>query len=197
MDIFKQKLDILNEEAEKLPLVRNVAEKANVPPAYVLIGLIVGTVFFVVFGLGSAFIVNLACFAYPAYKSYKALESKGQDDDKQWLTYWTVYALFVLIDEYSEIILSFIPYYYLLKLCFLVWLFMPTTNGAIVIYENGIGPLFRKYGSQIEKGFTKVKGAMKDVSSELGKTENLVAAASFAQKYAPAPAETAEKPKAE
>jgi receptor expression-enhancing protein 5/6 len=46
------------------------------------------------FIIGSFLLSGLIGFMYPAYKSFKALESNSLDDDKFWLTYWTVYSFF-------------------------------------------------------------------------------------------------------
>merc|ERR1711957_212381 len=44
------------------------------------------------------------------------------------------------IDQFAGFILHYIPFYYFLKLCFLVALFHPMTNGATVFYEWYIAP---------------------------------------------------------
>lgn len=36
-------------------------------------------------------------------------------DDTQWLTYWVVYAAFGIIEYFTDLILSWIPFYFLLK----------------------------------------------------------------------------------
>jgi receptor expression-enhancing protein 5/6 len=57
-------------------------------------------------------LTNLLGFLYPAYASFKALESHGVDDDKQWyiffsfrLTYWVVFAFLNMIEFFSDILL--------------------------------------------------------------------------------------------
>ena len=61
----------------------------------ILLGLLV---MFVVFGIGSSLLTTLIGVAYPAFMSFVALESEGEDDDKQWLTYWVVFGTFSIID---------------------------------------------------------------------------------------------------
>jgi len=48
---------------------------------------------------------NLVGFIYPAYASFKAIETTGKDDDTQWLIYWVVYATFCLVEVFADILL--------------------------------------------------------------------------------------------
>lgn len=43
---------------------------------------------------------------YPAYASFKALESPQLNDDKQWLTYWVVYACTTSLETVTDRTLS-------------------------------------------------------------------------------------------
>jgi len=47
--------------------------------------------------------------------SVKAIESTNKDDDTIWLTYWVVYSVFSLAEFFTDILLSWIPLYYFLK----------------------------------------------------------------------------------
>lgn len=44
-------------------------------------------------------------FLFPAYYSFKAIESPNKEDDKQWLVYWVVYSFFTIIEAFVSIIL--------------------------------------------------------------------------------------------
>lgn len=44
--------------------------------------------------------------------SIKAIESNSKDDDTQWLTYWVVYGVFSIVEAFSDIFLSWFPFYY-------------------------------------------------------------------------------------
>lgn len=128
----------------------------------------VGGILFVMFGIGSSYITCALAVAYPAFKSFIALESEGLDDDKQWLTYWVVFGLFNILDHFAGFILMFIPFYYFLKLCFLVWL--ANFNGAQVVYDKFVSPTMNKYKVHIEEIENKIKstaGELKDSAQNM------------------------------
>jgi len=93
--------------------------------------------------------------------SFKALETSGSGDDKQWLTYWVVYSLFTVLDTFIGFTLSFIPFYYFIKLAFFVYLFHPQTLGASVIYDKVIQPVLKKYEGDIDSGINRVGNKLK------------------------------------
>ena len=99
MDDFKLKMDRFNMEMSKIPYLGKAAEKANVPPgAIVVVGIVVSVILVALdLSIGSL-LVQVIGVAYPCFKSILALESKRTDDDKQWLTYWFIYGLFILVE---------------------------------------------------------------------------------------------------
>src|SRR6185312_13955910 len=99
-------------------------------------------VMFIVFGVGQSILTNIIGVAYPAFMSFHALESDGADDDKQWLTYWVVFGLFTITDTMAGFLLSLIPFYYVLKVTMLIWMFHPQSQGALTIYNNFFLPNF-------------------------------------------------------
>ena len=101
------------------------------------------------------YITCLVGVTLPAYWSIKAIESPYYDDDKQWLTYWAIYGLFTLLDQFANIVLRIIPFYFLIKIVFLIWCFMPNTMGALFVYNKLIGPYFRKYENKIDQKIEK------------------------------------------
>lgn len=106
-------------------------------------------VLFIVFGIGASILTNMIGVAYPVFMSFHALESEGADDDKQWLTYWVCFGLFTIADQFAGFILSFIPFYYVLKVASLIWLFHPGTQGALWMYNNYIQPTWKEYEEKI------------------------------------------------
>jgi receptor expression-enhancing protein 5/6 len=75
--------------------------------------------------MGAAILTVIITVVYPAVQSIKALESKEGDDDKTWLTYWVVFGVFTLLDEFVGFILEYIPFYFYLRLAFFLYLMAP------------------------------------------------------------------------
>jgi len=94
---------------------------------------------------------------YPAYASFKALETPQIDDDKQWLTYWVVFSITSSAEEVAEKVVSYLPGYYVLKVIFLVWLMLPKTRGAVLLYKNFILPLLKKYEPILDQKFLEAQ----------------------------------------
>eukprot|EP00356_Strombidium_inclinatum_P007339 CAMPEP_0170488536 /NCGR_PEP_ID=MMETSP0208-20121228/7070_1 /TAXON_ID=197538 /ORGANISM="Strombidium inclinatum, Strain S3" /LENGTH=119 /DNA_ID=CAMNT_0010763147 /DNA_START=103 /DNA_END=462 /DNA_ORIENTATION=- len=113
-------------------------------------------------GVGQTYITNIIGVAYPAFMSFRALETDGLDDDKQWLTYWVCFGAFNIVDQFAGIILRFIPFYFFVKCGFLIYLFHPSTLGATTVYNNLVLPQVKKYEDQIAKIEKKVSSLAGD-----------------------------------
>jgi len=90
-------------------------------------------IFLIVFGMSP--ICYLVSFVYPLYASLIAIETKGQDDDKQWLTYWVIFCFLGLIESFSDVLLNWIPFYYVMKFIFMGYCMHPTYKGATQLYN--------------------------------------------------------------
>ena len=139
-----------------MQVIELVAEKTGKTKRQVLYYALTLGILFVVFGVGASIISNIVGVAYPAFMSFVALESEGTDDDKQWLTYWVVFGLFNIFDQIAGIILRFIPFYYVLKLAFLVYCFHPSTTGSLHIYEGLILPFVKEHKHRIDEAQKKI-----------------------------------------
>ena len=136
-------------------------------------GLYLGVVL-VMFGIAGPYITCLLGVAYPAFMSFLALESDGADDDKQWLTYWVVFGMFNILDHFSGWILAFIPFYFFLKLAFLVFLFHPDTKGATTIYNKYILPSVEDYDAKLRELEQNVKNLGGEVMNKIDEAKEAV-----------------------
>jgi len=134
----------LDAELNKYPVLRDIEARTRVPKAYAVLGLAASSVtliFFNMFGLAQP-VSNLIGWALPAYLSVQAIESPGTNDDKQWLTYWVVFGSLNLAESMGlRAILYWVPMWFVFKSVFTIWLMLPATRGAEVLYFNVVRPL--------------------------------------------------------
>lgn len=93
----------------------------------------------------------------PAYMSYKAIEDKvDKTADEQWLTYWVIYGALSLLEGTTDQIVSKVPYYWHGKFALLLWLQLPSTQGAKYLYTRFVRPNLSKYEPKIDICIKKV-----------------------------------------
>lgn len=66
----------------------------------------------------------------------KAIESPNKEDDTQWLTYWVVYGVFSIAEFFSDLFLSWFPFYYMLKvrgLCPALLCFLASVSASVFL----------------------------------------------------------------
>ena len=146
-----------------------IKKRTEVNPKVLVGGLIVAVILTTTKWF-SSYVTCLVGVLCPTYMSLKAIESPEDDDDKQFLTYWVVYGVFSVIDIFTAFLIKVIPFYYTIKLMFLIWLFMPNFKGAVYIYNLVIGPLFRKYESKFDKGVNKIIRKGQEVAEKAKET---------------------------
>ena len=74
------------------------------------------------------------------------------------------------MDLFVGWILKIIPFYFIIKLVFLVWCFMPNTKGAIIVYDKIIKPFFLKNEGKFDRIVNKLMEKSKK-AGELAKNE--------------------------
>ncbi|XP_054787485.1 HVA22-like protein k [Prosopis cineraria] len=114
--------------------------------------------------LGSKIVVRTACcsagLVLPVYCTFKAIENKDQNEQQRWLTYWAAYGSFSVVEMFAEKVLSWIPLYYHMKFAFLVWLQLPTVNGARQLYESNLRPFLLKHRARMDQIVEFIYGEM-------------------------------------
>ena len=168
-----EKIDTLCEklslnEFEKVTPLKNLADKLKVKVSYLVLGLIVVLLLMIVLEFGSSLLTSIIGFLYPAFMSFKAIESKDTDDDRQWLTYWVVFSFFTVFDPLLNTVLFFIPMYYLFKVLIYVWLFHPYTKGAEKVYTSFLRSLFLKNERYIDSKVKDIQNKAGEVVGQAG-----------------------------
>ena len=78
-----------------------------------------------------------------------------------------MFGLFNIIDQFAGFILHYIPFYYFLKLCFLVYLFHPTTHGATMLFDNYIAPNFANIDAAVSNFENSFDDGIKNAASNV------------------------------
>jgi len=146
----KSALEKIEMFLDKIEIMQTLQDKTGVKKVYVAIGVTSLLVIVILFGFGAGLLCNFVGFMYPAYMSFKSLEAQDAKEDRMWLTYWVVYGCFGLIEGFLEYILFWVPFYYPIKLCFLCFLFLPQTKGAMKLYEQFLRPALKPYVTLID-----------------------------------------------
>ena len=137
-------------EFEKIKPLKTLSEKTGLKVSYIVSVFFLILLIFVLLEWGSFLITSLVGFLYPAFMSFKAVESSETGDDTQWLTYWVVYSFFTVFNDVIFYCLGFIPFFYIVKVALYIWMFHPRTRGAELVYSKAIRPLLLRYEGNID-----------------------------------------------
>jgi receptor expression-enhancing protein 5/6 len=124
---------------------------------------------------------SLVGFVYPAFKSFQSIETKLKGDDAQWLSYWVIFSFFTVIENFADMILYWIPFYYAFKMAFLLWAMLPQTKGAKFLYDEFLKDFLKVNESRINAAMADAmkqadamasdfSSAASDAKSEIKKT---------------------------
>ncbi|RZB74252.1 HVA22-like protein k isoform A [Glycine soja] len=112
----------------------------------------------------SDLLLRTACcsigLALPVYSTFKAIENNDPYEQQRCLLYWAAYGSFSAAEMFAEKLLSWIPLYYHMKFAFLVWLQLPTLDGARQLYSSHLRPFLLKHQARMDLIVEFVYGAM-------------------------------------
>ncbi|CDH55652.1 protein yop-1 [Lichtheimia corymbifera JMRC:FSU:9682] len=164
---LKKGLDQIDEQLGQFQYCNDFERLTGVRKSHAALGL--GVLFFImlVFNLAGQLLTHFISWVYPAYASFKAIESPQTDDDKQWLTYWTVIGFVNIIEFFADYLLFWIPFYSLTKTAFVLWLTLPRFRGAEIIYTRFLRPRLLEAQNDIDKGADRLRQKVGDAVSDI------------------------------
>uniref|UniRef100_A0A8C5RSG0 Receptor accessory protein 4 n=1 Tax=Laticauda laticaudata TaxID=8630 RepID=A0A8C5RSG0_LATLA len=113
---------------------------------------------------------------YPAYASYKAVRNKDVREYVRWMMYWIVFALFMATETVTDTFVSWFPFYYEIKMAFVVWLLSPYTKGASLLYRKFVHPTLSSKEKEIDHFICQAKERGYESLVSFGKRSMNVAA---------------------
>ncbi|KAG2200120.1 hypothetical protein INT46_000202 [Mucor plumbeus] len=167
----KEVLATLDTQLSQFKYANEFEQKTGVPKSYVALG--AGGIAFLMifFNLAGQLLTNAISWIYPAYASFKAIETVDKADDKQWLTYWTVIGFLQMAEYFSDILLYWFPFYYLFKTLIVLYLALPQFRGAETLYVRFLRPYLLNAQGGIDAQTEKFKAKINEFSGDASKTE--------------------------
>jgi len=133
----------LDKELTKYPALTAFEQRTQIPKSYAFLGGVVLLVILHTFNSLASPVSNLVGWVIPAYLSVKALESQGNNDNVQWLTYWVIFGFFNFIESFAlSVLLYYIPWFFAFKTVFIIWLQLPAFRGAETLFAHVVRPIF-------------------------------------------------------
>lgn len=102
--------------------------------------------------------VSLIGFVFPIYESVLAVCTPDEEDDTDWLRYWTLGGMFFVFTEWVDNAMDSEvgdAYWYKFTTFFYFWLYYPRTSGAVIIDEHFtqkyLAPLLKPVAASMSK----------------------------------------------
>ncbi|CAF0767362.1 unnamed protein product [Adineta ricciae] len=86
---------------------------------------------------------------YPGYRSYKSLITSDLRAVVDCLRYWIVFSIFIACETVTDIVLSWFPFYYWIKIAIVFWIVSPA--GSTFLYKRFIQPLLKEREQEIDQ----------------------------------------------
>ncbi|GJE85798.1 HVA22/TB2/DP1 family protein [Phanerochaete sordida] len=91
-------------------------------------------------------------FLLPAYSTWKALSHRplSEPELEKLAKYWTCIGAIIAFENVAEWFISWFPFYWELRMVFLLFLALPQTSGSTWVYQTYLDPYFQKNEADID-----------------------------------------------
>lgn len=142
---------------------RDILQKLNISKYFELL-IIIPACCLIWLGVFECFLSSFIAVFYLLMGSIKSFENDNLEADKMILTCWTVFSFYFIIETFMGYILGMIPSYHFIKAIFFIYLYLPNTKGAIIIYDKYIKSTFIKCENNVNKLLTDLQQDTNDIS---------------------------------
>lgn len=169
--LLEERIYSANSSLADVRSVRWVADKAGLQPVVVAALGMFWICGFLLWGFTGEFVCTVVGLLYPMYGSFKALEGGQHEEVQQWMQYWTTYAALSLSEHVFYRVLAWVPFYHILRILAVLWLFHPSTQGASMVYSWVLAPALRLYSPRIDAALARSAEEVRDtLGSEIVRT---------------------------
>eukprot|EP00474_Spongospora_subterranea_P008617 CRZ09075.1 hypothetical protein [Spongospora subterranea] len=136
------RLNQLDRRLEQYGVLNELESSTGIRKSHWLVLAAIFAMAFILFGFGANALCEWIGFIYPVYASFKCLEddSINREAVSAWLIYWIVFGVSHTYEFVADSILSRFPFYYPLKVVFVLWCLLPHYRGAAIIYSMWLQP---------------------------------------------------------
>ncbi|XP_067838403.1 receptor expression-enhancing protein 1-like isoform X5 [Heptranchias perlo] len=92
------------------------------------------------------------------------------------MMYWIIFALFTTLETFTDLFLPWFPFYYELKIAFVIWLLSPYTKGSSVLYRKFVHPTLSSKEQEIDEYLSQAKDRSYEAVVKFGRRGLNVAA---------------------
>ncbi|RVX65950.1 hypothetical protein B0A52_09835 [Exophiala mesophila] len=103
------------------------------------------------FGIVADLVASVTTILLPAYLSYKALRTNDPAQIHPWLIYFTILTLTLFAESWTIFILGWVPFYSWFRLMFMLYLVLPQTQGAKILYLDYLEPYIVAHETRIDQ----------------------------------------------
>ncbi|SMN18224.1 similar to Saccharomyces cerevisiae YPR028W YOP1 Membrane protein that interacts with Yip1p to mediate membrane traffic [Maudiozyma saulgeensis] len=167
---FQSQFKQFDQQFAQNAFLGNLESKTKIPRSYLISAftfVYLLLTFLNIGGIGQI-LSNFAGFVLPTYFSIQAIKTTTKDDDMKLLSYWIIFGFLNVIEFWSGAIIYLIPFYWFLKVIFLVYIAIPSTGGAFMIWTKVIEPFYDQFlASRANKTANNLKQSMENASASV------------------------------